>query len=143
MALWQYLDIIYKGYSGSGLVWLQYDKVFRMRTALNPFIKWNQIYPQLWIQVMMPARPIVRECSDSGQLVYHPSSSLGSYSPAACSVLVPLLVQFLKGCATERPANTGINALLAVGLMPSQAAQDLKLGQMPSNLAGIEQACLG
>lgn len=69
-ALWQYADIIYKAYTGfSGPSWVNYDEEFRMRAALNPALWWDQIHPQLWLQVMTAARPSVGERSDSGHLV--------------------------------------------------------------------------
>lgn len=68
--LFQYLDIIYKGYTGFvGPAWLQYDEEFRMQAAMNPAIPWDQVHPQLWLQVMSPARPTAGDRSHSGHLV--------------------------------------------------------------------------
>ncbi|XP_054843457.1 uncharacterized protein LOC129335043 [Eublepharis macularius] len=49
--LFQYMDIIYKGYTEfSGTAWMQYDEEFRMRAALNPAMQWDRIHQQLWLQ---------------------------------------------------------------------------------------------
>lgn len=74
-SLWQYIDIVYKGFIGfSGPAWLQYDEEFRMRAAINPSLRWDQVHPQWWLQVRMPVHPNTGERSDSGHLVQRASA---------------------------------------------------------------------
>lgn len=66
-SLWQYVDILCKAYTSfSGPSWVCYSEEFGMRVALNPALRWDQIHPQLWLQVMT-ARPSFRDHSDSGR----------------------------------------------------------------------------
>lgn len=76
--MWQYVDIIYKAYTGfSGPSWVRYNEKFRMRAALNPALRWDQIHPQLWLQVMTASRPSFGNCSDSGHVVTRSSMAGG------------------------------------------------------------------
>lgn len=86
-SLWQYIDIVYKVYTGfSGPAWLQYNKEFHMRAAINPALQWDQVHQQLWLQVMKLARPDAGECSDSGHLVQRAAAAVGSHAPKGQSV---------------------------------------------------------
>lgn len=90
--LFQYLYIIYKGYTGfSGPAWLQYDEEFRMRAAMNPALSWDQVHPQLWLQVMSPAWPTAGDRSHSGHLVQH-APSLNTTRSTAGQVVQPRLL---------------------------------------------------
>lgn len=57
-----------------------YDEEFRMRVVLNPALHWDQIHPQLWLQVMTGSRPSIGDRSDSGHLVTRSAAEAGSHS---------------------------------------------------------------
>lgn len=41
-------------------------------------LHWDQIHPELWMQVLSPARPNSGDHSDSGHIVHQLSGNLGS-----------------------------------------------------------------
>lgn len=52
-----YMNIVYKAYTCfTGSAGMHYDTEFRMRTALNPALRWDQMHLALWLQVMPFAR---------------------------------------------------------------------------------------
>ena len=66
-ALFQYLDFIYRAYTDfAGQVWLQYDQVFHMQSAIYPNMHWDRPQSGLWLQHMTPARPNIGDRFDSG-----------------------------------------------------------------------------
>lgn len=104
-ALLQYMDIIYRSYMlFSGPAWMEYDEVFRMRTAMNPVLQWDQIHLQLWMQLMYPARPINRDKPDSGHLVEWQTNLVVSHtvmSTASQSISVPGNLLLMGVCARK------------------------------------------
>lgn len=70
LSLLQYMDLIYKTYTDfPSPAWLQYDEQFRMRAAMNPMLRWDQVHSPLWLQIMNPTRVGGGERADSGHLV--------------------------------------------------------------------------
>ena len=68
-SLFQYLDIIHRAFLDfAGMAWLRYDQAFRMRSAVQPNLRWDEPQPGLWLQHMGPARTNIGERFDSGHL---------------------------------------------------------------------------
>lgn len=57
--------------------WVWYNEEFRMRAALNPALRWDQINPPLWLQVMTVSRPRFGNRLDSGHVVTRSSAADG------------------------------------------------------------------
>ncbi|XP_054852798.1 uncharacterized protein LOC129341561 isoform X2 [Eublepharis macularius] len=90
--LFQYIDIIYRGYTDFvGAAWMQYDEEFRMRAASDPTLPWDRIHQQLWLQLMAPAKPNLGDRADSGHLLHRPASTSGTRASAGQPVQPRLL----------------------------------------------------
>lgn len=71
-ALFQYLDIIYKAYSYfSGSSWVQYDEEFRLHSAINSALSWDQVHSAFWFQIMTGTRALAGDRSHSGHMVQY------------------------------------------------------------------------
>lgn len=70
-----------------GLAWLQYKEEFRMRAVNNLALPWDQVQQQqLWLQVMVQAKPNQGDRSDSGHLVQRLFGYSGPHTTVAQSV---------------------------------------------------------
>ena len=68
-ALFQYFDILCGAKAEfEGLVWLRYDEIFRMRTAIRPELRWDEPHPGLWLQHITPTKCNLGDTFDSGHL---------------------------------------------------------------------------
>lgn len=57
-ALFQCLDIVYKAYFLGEVAWHHYDEDYHTRIALSFTLNWDQIHPQLQLQVMSMSHPL-------------------------------------------------------------------------------------
>lgn len=90
--MWQYIELIHKAYMGFlGPSSVRYDEEFCMRVALNPALRWDQIHPQLWLQVMMASRPSMGDQSDSGHVATRSATRAGPHTSVGMSVQSRLL----------------------------------------------------
>lgn len=58
--------------------WLQYNEQFRMRAAMNPALRWDQVHLPLWIQIIASSRQDIGEHADSGHMVCKSQAMVGS-----------------------------------------------------------------
>lgn len=69
-ALIKYLDIIHQTLRGfGGQAWLLYDENFRLRASHDPLLSWTVPHFELWVQIVMPSRPVMDDGSDSGHFI--------------------------------------------------------------------------
>ena len=105
-SLLQYFDIIYKAYTDfAGEAWLQYDQAFRMKSAIQPNLCWDEPQLGLWLQHMTPARPNAADRFDSGHLNKKTVSNPIPRSGAG-QVVQPHLLCWdnnTKGACTKKP----------------------------------------
>ena len=68
-ALFQYFDILRRAKAEfEGQVWLRYDEAFRMRSAIRPELRWDEVHPGIWLQHMSPAKTNLGDRFDCGHL---------------------------------------------------------------------------
>lgn len=92
-ALIKYLDIIHRTLRDfGGQAWLHYDENFRRRAAHDPSLSWKAPQLELWVQIVLPSKPVAGDRSDSGHLIARnagpnhsaPSGAQGVQRPRAC-----------------------------------------------------------
>lgn len=75
-ALIKYLDIIHRTLRDfGGQAWHHYDDHFRCRAAHDPSLSWTVPQLELWVQIVLPSKPVAGDRSDSGHLIAHNASN--------------------------------------------------------------------
>uniref|UniRef100_A0ABM5GJG1 C3H1-type domain-containing protein n=1 Tax=Pogona vitticeps TaxID=103695 RepID=A0ABM5GJG1_9SAUR len=86
-ALFQYYDIMRRAKAEfEGQAWLRYDEAFRMRSAIRPELRWDEVHPGLWLQHMSPAKTNLGDRFDCGHLNIKFTGNVGTRQGAGQTV---------------------------------------------------------
>ena len=123
-ALFQYLDIMIRAYLDfEGQACLRYDGALRMRSAIQPNLRWDELHPGLWLQHMTPAKSNLGDSFNSGHLNWK-SRQVQLAHPSAGQVVQPRLLCFqhnARGSCTRRPCKFRHECLACGGQHPNSS----------------------
>ena len=122
VALFQYLDLIYRAYDDfAGQVWFSYNEAFHMRSAIHPNLRWDEPLAGLWLWIMIPARPSLGDRTDNGHLIGKTAVNVAPHGSTG-QMVQPRLVCWeynAKGVCTKKQCRFKHECTVCGGLHPS------------------------